>query len=412
MSAEHVDCCVVGGGPAGMMTGLLLARQGVKVLVLEKHRDFLRDFRGDTVHPSTLKTIEEIGAIDDFLKIRHVKAPAITMAMATGDMLFADFAKLPGRYPYLAFMPQWDVLNFLATTGRSYPGFQLLQEATVTRLAMAGERITGVVARTPTGPIEVRANLVIAADGRNSVVRAEARMELAASAAPMDVLWFRLSRVAGENIPTVRSGKGFFIVCINRDRYWQIAYMIPKGRYGALRDDGVQRFRDAVGRIYPAFTGRLSREIQDWDDIKPLDVRVDRLRRWYRPGLLCIGDAAHAMSPAGGVGINLAVQDAVATARILGPALRAGRVPSPALLRRVQRRRQFPARVVQLMQLRFLSDLYPSAHRKPTDRPMVVVLTRLFPPLPRIMARIIGLGVRPERVSELSVAPLVHLTED
>ncbi|MGW2560879.1 FAD-dependent oxidoreductase [Streptomyces sp. NPDC001514] len=399
MRTEEVEACVVGGGPGGLMAGLLLARQGVRVTVLEKHPDFLRDFRGDTVHPSTLRVIAELGLLDDFLKIPHAEAPAMTMETAMGPAVFADFRRLPGRFRFMAFMPQWDVLDFLAGAARTYPGFRLEQQAEVTEVTEdAGGRVTGVVAKTPDGPLEVRAKLVIGADGRRSAVRACAGLRVKGDTAPMDALWFRLSRTEGETVPTIKAGAGYLVVCINRGTYWQSVQMIPKGGYEAARAAGIDRFRAEVARAHPVFAGRLADEIGDWDDIKLLDVRVDRLRRWYRAGLLCIGDAAHAMSPAGGVGINLAVQDAVAAARVLGPVLRSGRTPTVAELRSVQRRRELPMRVVQLMQLHLLGDLYPSASRRGTDRPLVVRLCRRFPFVPRLLARLIALGVRPEPI--------------
>ena len=381
-----------------MMAGLLLARQGIDVVVLEKHPDFLRDFRGDTVHSSTLQVLEELGLVEEFLKIRHTKAPAITMETAMGPVTFTDFTRLPGRYPYMAFMPQWDVLNFLAEAGRRYPSFRLVQGALVTGLVKDGDQVTGAKADTPDGPVEIAAKLVIAADGRQSAMRREAGLRTAESVAPMDALWFRLSREEGEVFPTVRAGRGFLIGTINRGDFWQIVYMIPKGGFGAVQEKGLDGFRAAVAAIHGGLRERLDKEIDDWSDIKLLDVRIDRLRQWYRPGLVCIGDAAHAMSPAGGVGINLAVQDAVAAARILGPVLREGRTPTPAELRRVQRRREFPMRVVQFIQLHLLSDLYPSAKRKGTDKPLVPRLSRRFPVVPRLLARIVGRGIRPESV--------------
>ncbi|WP_051046826.1 FAD-dependent oxidoreductase [Nocardia asiatica] len=396
--SDSARVCVLGGGPAGLMTGLLLARSGVEVLVLEKHPDFLRDFRGDTVHPSTLLAMDELGLAEEFLALPHVELPQLPMATATGPVVFADFSALPGPFPFVAFMPQWDVLNFLAEAGRRCPGFRLVRQAEVTELVQRDGAVTGVRAETADGPLEVAADLVIAADGRHSIVRRSGLLEVAASAAPMDVLWFRVGKPEGERLPTVRSGKGFFIVCIDRGDYLQVAYMIPKGGFATIRDAGITRFRADLAAVYPVLASRLDAEILHWDDVKPLDVRVDRLRRWYRPGLVAIGDAAHAMSPAGGVGINLAIQDAIATARLLGPVLAAGATPSTAQLRAVQHRREFPMRVVQFAQLHLLADLYPSAGRPGTDKPLLVRLLRRFPRLPRLVARVIGLGIRPEPV--------------
>ncbi|MFD6418213.1 FAD-dependent oxidoreductase [Streptomyces sp. NPDC060194] len=398
MRTEQTTCVVVGGGPAGMMAGLLLARQGVEVVVVEKHGDFLRDFRGDTVHPSTLRVIEELGWIDEFLRLPHSRVSTITVETPAGRTDFADFSKIGGKYPYIAFMPQWDVLDFLASKGAAYPNFRLVQKAEAVELVREGGRATGVRARTPEGDLELRANLVIAADGRHSTMRASAGLRPAASKAPMDVLWFRLSRSPGEDLTFLHTGEGFVLITIDRGDYWQMAYVIPQGAYEHVRGEGVERLRADVAAVDTALGERLTREIRDWDDVKLLSVRVDRLRTWYRPGLLCIGDAAHAMSPAGGVGINLAVQDAVAAARMLGPALKAGRVPTADELRRVQRRRELPVRAVQLAQIHMLADLYPKDRGSTVERPFAARVVRRFPFLNGWTARFIGVGVRPERV--------------
>ncbi|MBJ6635841.1 FAD-dependent oxidoreductase [Streptomyces sp. I5] len=391
-------CVVVGGGPAGMMAGLLLARQGVDVTVLEKHGDFLRDFRGDTVHPSTLRIIDELGMIDEFLQIPHSKVSTITVQTPAGPTVFADFAKIRGAHPYIAFMPQWDVLDFLARKGQELDTFRLFQKAEATGVIREGNRVRGVRAVTPDGPLEVRADLVLAADGRHSTMRRSVGLPVSASAAPMDVLWFRLSREPGETMSFLHTGPGFVLVTIDRGEYWQIAYVIPQGAYDTVRSEGLDRLHADVTSVHGPFAARLGREITDWDQVKLLSVRVDRLRTWHRPGLLCIGDAAHAMSPAGGVGINLAVQDAVAAARMLGPVLRAGRTPDRHDLAAVQRRRSLPVRAVQTAQVHMLADLYPKDRRTTVERPLAARVVRRFPFLTRWTAQFIGVGLRPEHV--------------
>ncbi|MFE4664741.1 FAD-dependent oxidoreductase [Streptomyces sp. NPDC056716] len=398
-------CCVVGGGPAGMMAGLLLARQGVDVIVLEKHGDFLRDFRGDTVHPSTLQILDELGMIDEFLRIKHSKVTSVSLETPAGAVQLADFSALRGPYPYIAFMPQWDVLDFLAAKARRLPAFRLIQPAEVTGVIRENGSVRGVRAETPDGPLEIRTDLVLAADGRHSTVRRAVALPLAVSKAPMDVLWFRLTREPGETTSFVRTGPGHLLITIDRDTYWQVAYVIPAGAYDAVRAEGLARLRERITAVRGGFAARLEREITDWDDVKLLSVRVDRLRTWYRPGLLCIGDAAHAMSPAGGVGINLAVQDAVAAARMLGPVLGAGRAPTRRELAAVQRRRALPARAVQLVQVRLMTDMYPKDSKDSKDLatygklPLVVRLVRRFPFLSGWTARFIGVGLRPEHVA-------------
>jgi 2-polyprenyl-6-methoxyphenol hydroxylase-like FAD-dependent oxidoreductase len=398
MRTEQTGCCVVGGGPAGMMLGLLLARQGLDVMVLEKYADFLRDFRGDTVHPSTLELVAELGWLDELLRLRHTKLRRVTVDMEGGPITFADFSKVPARCQYIAFMPQWDFLDFLADKASQYSTFRLWRKAEVTDLVEESGRIAGVRAQTPGGPITVRADLVVGADGRHSVVRERAGLEPVSSSPPMDVLWFRLSRHPDETLPFFQSGPGSVLICIDRGDYWQVAYVIPSGSFSALRAEGLGTLRANIASIVPSLTDRVG-EMGDWDDVRLLSVRVDRLRRWYRPGLLCIGDAAHAMSPAGGVGINLAIQDAVATANIVGPTFSTGG-PTVRDLHRVQRRRELPARITQAVQVRALRGLYPkNLHDDPSQHtPVAFRLFRRIPPLRYLTGYFIGIGVRAEHI--------------
>ncbi len=381
-----------------MMAGLLLARQGVDVMVLEKHEDFLRDFRGDTIHPATLQLLDELGVVDDFLALPHTRMERVTMDTPSGPVTFADFSRLAGRHGYIAFLPQWDFLNFLADKAACYPTFRLLTAASVTELIEEGDAVVGVRATTQDGPLEVRARLVVGADGRHSTVRERAGLAVTEHSPPIDVLWFRLSRRPDDAIPFFRKAAGKVLISIDRGDYWQLAYVIPHQGFEGVQAHGLDAFRTAVAEVAPALTDRLA-EITDWDAVKLLSVRVDRLRRWWRPGLLCIGDAAHAMSPAGGVGINLAIQDAVAAANILGPTFRS-RGPGSRDLRRVQRRRELPTRVVQAFQLKVLSELYrsPKDGRRQTDA-VALRLVRKVPPARHLVGRFIGVGIRPEHIT-------------
>jgi 2-polyprenyl-6-methoxyphenol hydroxylase-like FAD-dependent oxidoreductase len=399
-----VQCCIAGGGPAGMMLGFLLARAGLQVAVLEKHSDFLRDFRGDTIHPSTLELMHELGLLDEFLKLPHQQVRQLTGQVGRFAVVIADFSHLPTRCKFIAFMPQWDFLNFLAARAARYAGFHLRLSTEATGLIEQSDRVVGVRAIGPQGPIEVSAALVVGADGRGSIVRERAGLRVRELGAPMDVLWFRLSRRATDPAATMgRFDVGRIFIAINRGEHWQCGYVIPKGALEAIRARGLGPFRAAVAALAPYLADHVD-EISAWDDVKLLTVQVDRLDRWYRPGLLCIGDSAHAMSPVGGVGINLAVQDAVATANLLVEPLRAGRITAEHL-RRVQRRRELPTRLTQrfqvLIQNRVITRvLATSGELLP---PRVLRLLTTFPFLRRIPARLIGLGVRPEHVRTPSV---------
>jgi 2-polyprenyl-6-methoxyphenol hydroxylase-like FAD-dependent oxidoreductase len=401
MEADRVSvrCCVAGGGPAGIMLGLLLARAGVEVLVLEKHADFLRDFRGDTIHPSTLEVMHELGLLEDLLKLPHQKAPRLNARVGGLAVTVADFTHLPTHCGFIAFMPQWDFLNFLAERGARYPTFALRMGVEVTGLIEEAGCVVGLHATTSDGLLEVRASLVVGADGRHSVVRARAGLKVDEFGAPMDVLWFRLSRRPGHpEDPVARFEMGRIFVMLNRGEYWQCGFVIPKGSLDQLQKQGLQAFRDSVAQLVPFAADRVG-ELQNWDAIKLLTVRVDRLRQWYRPGLLCIGDAAHAMSPVGGVGINLAIQDAIAAANLLAMPLRAGRLTTEDL-RRVQRRREWPTRITQraqlLVQNRVIRRVLSGAGK--LTPPLPIRLLARFPVLGRIPARLIGIGFRPEHV--------------
>lgn len=393
----RVRCCIVGGGPAGMMLGFLLARSGVDVAVLEKHGDFLRDFRGDTIHPSTLEVIHELGLLDDFLALPHQEARNLRGFIGNTEVQMADFTHLPTHCKFVALMPQWDFLDFLARHARNHAGFQLRLNAAATALIVEGGRVTGVLAATPDGPIEVRADLIVAADGRHSTVRELAGFVVEDLAAPIDVLWMRLSR--RESDPVFLQGRfdrGRILVMLYRGDYWQIGFVIPKQGYEAVRIRGLESLRRDIALVAPLLADRV-RELADWDQVKLLTVKVDRLRSWWRPGLLCIGDAAHAMSPVGGVGINLAIQDAVAAANILADPLRRGSL-TDSHLRRIERRRLFPTRVTQWMQVQIQNRVLGRAlaTTEAMSVPWIIRQMQRFPVLQRIPAWLVGIGVRPE----------------
>ncbi len=383
-----------------MMLGLLLARAGVPVVVLEKHADFLRDFRGDTIHPSTLEVMHELGVLDDFLKLPHQKVRELVVQIDDVRLPVADFTHLPTRCGFIAFMPQWDFLNFLAERARRYPTFELRMRAEVTGLIEEAGRVVGVEVDTPEGRLEVPATLVIAADGRHSVVRREAGLRIEELGAPMDVLWFRLARRPEDAVGGLgRFTAGRLFIMLNRGEYWQCGFVIAKGTIDEIRQAGLEAFRAEVARLAAVPRDRVS-DIRSWDDVKLLTVLVDRLPTWYRSGLLCLGDAAHAMSPVGGVGINLAIQDAVAAANILAAPLRDGSL-SLEHLQQVQRRRLPATRIVQRLQIlvqdRIVTPVLGSRARK-LSVPLALRLLVRIPLLRRIPGRLVGMGVRPEHV--------------
>jgi len=392
-------CCIAGGGPAGMMLGFLLARAGVDVVVLEKHADFFRDFRGDTIHPSTLELMLELGLLEEFLKLPHQKVERLTAQIGDARVRMVDLTHLPTHCKYIALMPQWDFLNFLAEHGKRYPSFDLRMKAEATGLIEEGGRVVGLRAKTPEGELAIRADLVVGADGRHSTVREKAGFKSDDYGAPMDVLWFRLPRKDTDESETFGHFEaGAMMIMLNRGDYWQCAYVIPKGGMGRIEADGLDAFRQRVLQMSPFLADRVG-ELKSFDDIKLLSVTVDRLRQWWRTGLICIGDAAHAMSPIGGVGINLAIQDAVAAANRLAAPLKAGKA-SDDDLRAIQERRTFPVRFTQALQLTMQKRIISRALAA-TQRPKPPLLFKIIGALPilqRIPGRLLAVGVRPEHV--------------
>lgn len=398
-SLRAVDCVVAGGGPAGMMAGMLFARAGLQTLVLEKHADFLRDFRGDTVHPSTLEIFRELGLLETFLRRPHDRMERIAVRFGGKRFEVADFSSLDTACRFIAFVPQSEFLDFIAAEAARLPGFSLLMGAEVESLIVEDGTVAGLKAATPDGPLEVRARLTIGADGRHSTVRRLAGLAVRDLGAPIDVLWFSLPRRGGGDDSLINISPGHLVVTIDRGTYWQCAGVIPKDALEMVRAAGLPAFRDMVAKAAPHISAELS-GLTDWQQVKLLSVRVDRLERWSRPGLLCLGDAAHAMSPIGGVGINLAIQDAVAAANLLAPQLVVGGV-SPADLDLVRRRRLWPTRITQFVQVqaqnRFLAPLI-AGHARDVRPPLPLRLVARSPWLRRRAASWIGLGARPEHV--------------
>ncbi len=392
------QCCIVGGGPAGMMLGYLLARAGIQTVVLEKHADFFRDFRGDTVHPSTMKIMQEIGLLEEFLEVSHQKISRIEAQFGSARIRLADLARLDTPCPYIALMPQWDFLSFLEIQGRRFADLQVMKSTEATGLLIENGRVTGVRARGREGDLEIKADLTVACDGRHSLMRDQAGLTVEDIGAPIDVLWFRVGK-AGEATDGVfaRLRPGQMMVTLDRDNYWQCAYVIAKGGIDAVKARGLDAFRANVASMAPLLCDHID-DVRSWDDVKLLTVKIDRLTRWARPGLLCIGDAAHAMSPVGGVGVNLAVQDAVAAANLLADKFKdAG--PTLANLDRVQARRAFPARVTQAVQIQVQNQIIGRAlSGDELTPPWLLRLINRCPWLQGLTAYAVGIGVRPEHV--------------
>jgi len=398
-------CCVVGGGPAGMMLGYLLARGGVDVTVIEKHEDFFRDFRGDTVHPSTLELLYELGLLEDFLKLPHQELTSVGGVVGHFAFQAANFNHVPAHCKFVALMPQWDFLSFLSERAKKFRSFRLRMQHEATGLIYDDGRVAGVDVRTPQGSVQILSDVVIGCDGRHSTTRRAAEFEVREFGVPIDVLWFRIGRSTGDPeqlLGNINYGKA--LILINRGDYFQAGLIIPKGSFEEIKRKGLEAFQAGILQNAP-YLGDRVQALDDWDQIKLLSVQINRLRQWSRPGLLCIGDAAHAMSPAGGVGINLAIQDAVATANLLVGPLREGRV-SEALLAEVQRRREFPTRVTQAIQVNAHKGLKQAfGNPGPLKAPWQLKVAVRVPGVQRLVARVVGIGIRPEHIQGASRRP-------
>jgi 2-polyprenyl-6-methoxyphenol hydroxylase-like FAD-dependent oxidoreductase len=401
--SSQVQCCIVGGGPAGVMLGYLLARAGVSVTILEKHKDFFRDFRGDTVHPSTLELLYELGLIDEFLKVPHQKVTSVGITIGDFSAELANFRQLRTHCPFTVLMPQWDFLNFLSEQGKKYSNFDLRMEHEATDLVRDRDRVRGVVVRTPDGIETVRADLVVACDGRHSVMRAAGQLPVRELGVPIDVLWFRISRQPDDRTQVLGNvNYGKLLVLINRNEYFQAAMVVRKGSFEEVKQNGLERFRQDVAQVAPFLSDRVA-ELQSWDQVKLLSVQINRLKQWHRPGLLCIGDAAHAMSPVFGIGINLAIQDAAAAANTLAQPLR-DRQNTDDLLSEVQRRREFRTRLIQGLQTIAHSGMQHAFRSKgPIHPPPLLRFIAKSRVLEPVLLRVVGVGIYPEHIKTVTM---------
>jgi 2-polyprenyl-6-methoxyphenol hydroxylase-like FAD-dependent oxidoreductase len=404
LPSSSTTCVIAGGGPAGMMLGLLLARAGIKVTVLEKHKDFFRDFRGDTIHTSTLEVLRELGLLEAFQRLPHQKAYNLSASFGSDSLTIADFRHLPTPCKYVAFMPQWDFLDFLARQAKRHPAFSLRMATKANGLLRTHGRVSGVRVKTPQGYEEIHADLVVACDGRHSELRHQSGLPVIDLGAPIDALWFRLPREKTDSHEQLvgRLDRGQLLAMIDRGDYWQCAYVIPKGSFADLQQRGLAALQADLEKLVPFAAGRMATAIRSFDDLKLLEVQVNRLHRWHAPGFLCIGDAAHAMSPVGGVGINLAIQDAVAAANLLVPALQEGPVPD-RVLEQIQARRERPTKMIQGFQIRAQSFLFETVLRGegPLHAPWMLKLMTRLPGLRAVIPRFIALGPYREHVVRL-----------